>query len=63
MPRERYERDLQKLLDQVLILGSMVDQAMTEALEALKRQDHAAARRIYDNDLRINQKRYALEDE
>jgi phosphate transport system protein len=47
----------------VLILGSMVDGAMTEAMEALRRQDHAAARRIYANDLRINQRRYALEDE
>jgi len=63
MPREHFERHLQGLLDQVLILGSMVDQAMTEAMEALQRQDHAAARRIYDNDLRVNQRRYALEDE
>lgn len=63
MPREKYERRLQNLLDQVLILGSMVDQAMTEAMEALQRHDHAAARRILDNDQHINQKRYALEDE
>jgi phosphate transport system protein len=63
MPRERFEKHLQGLLDQVLIMGSMVDQAMTEAMDALGRRDHAAARRIYDNDLRINQRRYALEDE
>ena len=63
MTRERFDRHLQNLLDQVLILGSMVDQAMTKAMEALKRQDHTAARRIYNNDLRINQKRYSLEDE
>ena len=63
MPRETYERHLQRLLDQVLILGSMVDQAMEDAMDALKRQDHAAARRIYENDLRINERRYAIEDE
>ena len=62
MPRERFERELQQLLDQVLILGSMVDQAMIEAMDALKRQDHTAARRIYDNDQRINEKRYSLEN-
>lgn len=62
MPRERFERELQQLLDQVLILGSMVDQAMIEAMDALKRQDHTAARRIFDNDVRINEKRYMLEN-
>jgi phosphate transport system protein len=51
------------LLDKVLILGSMVDGAMTEAVDALRRQDHAAARRIYEHDLRVNEMRYALEDE
>src|SRR4030042_6649657 len=63
MPRERFERHLQMLLDKVLILGSMVDGAMTEAVDALRRQDHAAARRIYEHDLRVNEMRYALEDE
>ncbi len=63
MPRETFERHLNRLLDQVLILGSMVDQAMEDAMDALKRQDHAAARRIYENDLRINERRYAIEDE
>lgn len=62
MPRERFDRELQQLLDEVLILGSMVDQAMIEALEALRRQDHIAARRIYNNDQRINEKRYTLEN-
>jgi len=51
------------LLDKVLIMGSMVDRAVTEAMDALKRQDHIAAKRIYDNDLRINEMRYGLEDE
>lgn len=63
MPRERFERHLQMLLDKVLILGSMVDGAMTEAVDALRRQDHAAARRIYEHDLRINEMRYALEND
>jgi phosphate transport system protein len=39
----------------------MVEQAMLEAVDALKNRDLAAARRIYNND-RINEKRYAIEN-
>jgi len=62
-PRETFDRQMQRLLDQVLILGSMVEQAVLQSVEALKRRDHAAARRIIDNDQRINEKRYAIEGE
>jgi phosphate transport system protein len=61
MARETFERQLQMLLDQVLVLGSMVEQAVLDSLDALKRRDLAAARRIYDADLQINEKRYSIE--
>src|SRR5512136_1604420 len=61
MARETFERQLQMLLDQVLVLGSMVEQAVLDALDALKRRDIAAARRIYEADLQINEKRYSIE--
>jgi len=61
MARETFERQLQMLLDQVLVLGSMVEQAVLDALDSLKRRDLAAARRIYDADLQINEKRYSIE--
>ena len=61
MARETFERQLQMVLDQVLVLGSMVEQAVLDALDSLKRRDQAAARRIYDADLQINEKRYAIE--
>ncbi len=61
MARETFERQLQALLDQVLVLGSMVEQAVLDALDALKRRDVAAARRIYEADLQINEKRYSIE--
>ena len=60
-PRETFDRAQQKLLDHVLILGSMVKQAVQEAMEALQRRDHASARRIYEADQRINEKRYSIE--
>ncbi len=61
MARETFERQLQMLLDQVLVLGSMVEQAVLDSLDALKRRDVAAARRIYEADLQINEKRYSIE--
>jgi phosphate transport system protein len=61
MARETFERQLQMILDQVLVLGSMVEQAVLDALDTLKRRDQAAARRIYDADILINEKRYSIE--
>jgi phosphate transport system protein len=61
MARETFERQLQLILDQVLILGSMVGQAVLDALDALKRRDLVAAHRIYAADLQINEKRYSIE--
>lgn len=61
MPRETFERQLKTLLDQVLVLGSMVEQAVLISLEGLKRQDKAAAKRIYAADVQVNEKRYAIE--
>ena len=61
MPRDTFDRALHILLDQVLILGSMVEQAVQESMEALRRRDFTAARRIYDADQDINEKRYTIE--
>lgn len=61
MTRERFDKQLQLLLDHVLVLGSMVEQSVLDALLALKGRDLTAARRIYEADLSINEKRYAIE--
>jgi phosphate transport system protein len=61
MARETFERQLQMLLDQVLVLGSMVEQAVLDSLDTLKRRDVTAARRIYEADPQINEKRYSIE--
>jgi len=61
MTRERFDRQLQMLLDQVLVLGSMVEQSVLDSLDALKRRDLAAAHRIYEHDQKVNEKRYSIE--
>jgi phosphate transport system protein len=61
MARETFDRQLQMILDEVLVLGSMVEQAVLDSLDALKRRDQAAANRIYEADKQINEKRYSIE--
>jgi phosphate transport system protein len=62
MPRQTLDREIHHLQDEVLLLGSMVEQAMLNAIDALKRRDHDAAKRVYHNDELINEKRYAIEN-
>jgi len=62
MTRIHYEKELQRLQDELLLMGSMVSQALSEALGAMKRQDLAAAQRLIDYDRLVNKKRFALED-
>lgn len=62
-PRETFDRQLHKLLDQVLLLGSMVEQAVQQSVVALQRHDCQAARRIYNGDQHINEKRYQIESD
>lgn len=62
MPRQTLDREIHHLQDEVLLLGSMVEQAMLNAIDALKRRDTAAAKRVYNDDELINEKRYAIEN-
>ena len=62
MPRETLNRRIQHLQDEILLLGSMVEDAMLSAVDALKRRDFDSATRIYDDDILINEKRFAIEN-
>lgn len=61
-PRETLDRQLKKIKDDILILGSMVQEATRDAVDALKRRDTQAAKRIYAADQRINAKRFEIEN-
>jgi phosphate transport system protein len=63
MPRETLDRKIQLLLNEILVLDSMVEEATFASIEALKRRDLEAARRIYTGDNRINEKRFELEND
>lgn len=62
-PRENFDRQLQQVLDDVLVMGSMVEQAVRGAVEALKQRDFDASRRIYAEDQKINEKHYQIEND
>ena len=63
MPRETFERELQRLQDETLALGSMVENAITESVEILKRRDMEGSRRLIAQDRTINEKRFTIEAE
>ncbi len=62
-PRKTFERELQRLQDEVLVLGSMVEKALLESVESLKKRDLEAARRLVAGDRLINEKRFAVEND
>lgn len=61
MPRLTLDQELQNISDDLLILGSMVEQALVASVVALKEYDMDKSRFVLDGDKRINRKRYELE--
>jgi phosphate transport system protein len=53
---------IHQLQDEVLLLGSMVEQALILAADTLKRRDVDGAAQIVRDDTRINEKRFAIEN-
>jgi phosphate transport system protein len=60
-PRETLDLLLKEVMDDLLLLGSMVEEAIYDSVEALKQRDFTTSRRIYQNDARINQKHFDIE--
>lgn len=61
MTRINLDRDIQQVKDEILILGSMVELAMVQSVDALKDHNPEQSRTILEYDLRINEKRYDIE--
>ena len=58
MTREDFDRHLQTLQEELLVMGSMVEEAISRSTDALKNRNLALARQVIADDLKINQKRY-----
>jgi phosphate transport system protein len=63
MLRKSFEAEIKQARDDVLLLGSMVEQAIIDSVEALKKRDIEASQRIFHADRAINQKRFDIENE
>ena len=61
--RKTFESEIQQLKDELLLLGSMVEQQILDSVDSLKRRDLAASRHILKTDSLINAKRYAIEEQ
>ncbi|HAV78556.1 MAG TPA: phosphate transport system regulatory protein PhoU [Anaerolineae bacterium] len=63
MLRKTFETEIQQVKDEVLVLGSMVEQAILDTVEALKKRDIKASEEILANDKLINKKRFDIENQ
>jgi phosphate transport system protein len=62
MLRKTFETEIKQVKDDILMLGSMVEQAIIESVSALKKRDIKASEKILENDRQINKKRFEIED-
>ena len=62
MARELFERKIKQIQDEILLLGSMVEQATLDSATAFKNRDIAASKTLVEDDQAINDKRFAIEN-
>ncbi|MGE0599184.1 MAG: phosphate signaling complex protein PhoU [Dehalococcoidia bacterium] len=62
MARDLFNAELRQVQDDVLVLGSMTEKAVMDAMESLRDGDTAWSRKIVEEDERINAKRFEIED-
>jgi phosphate transport system protein len=62
MVRKTFESEIQQVKDDVLVLGSMVEKALLDSVDALKKRDIKAAERLFQEDKEINKKRFEIEN-
>lgn len=60
--RSGFHRELERLQDEVLVLASMVEKAITRSVAALRTRDTGLARALEAEDVLINRKRFEIEE-
>jgi len=60
--RTTFRKKLREIQDEVLVMGSMVGKAITSSVKALKERDLDLAHQIISDDLKVNQKRFEIEE-
>jgi phosphate transport system protein len=62
MPRITLDRQIGNIKDEILLLGSLIEQAVLIAVKTLRTADIQTAHKIYEDDSIINEKRFAIEN-
>lgn len=62
MSRKLFAQKIQNIKDEVLLLGSMVEDAVNKSIYALKMRDTKLAKQIYQRDIELNDKRFSIEN-
>lgn len=60
--RTTFHRRLRQIQDEILAMGSMVEKAIGQSIEALKNRDLDLAHQIITDDQKINRKRFEIEE-
>jgi phosphate transport system protein len=60
--RTNYHKRLRLIQDDILAMGSMVEKAITNSVEALKNRNLELAQQIIVDDQKVNRKRFEIED-
>jgi phosphate transport system protein len=60
--RTAFHKRLKEVQDDLLAMGSMVEKAISRSIEALQKRDLIAAKQIIADDIKINEKRFNIEE-
>ncbi|MHB1357291.1 MAG: phosphate signaling complex protein PhoU [Anaerolineae bacterium] len=63
MTRKYFEREMQRLQERVVLLGSVVETALNESVTILLNHDMDAAQRLIEADKVVNATRFGIEDD
>jgi phosphate transport system protein len=61
MQRKTFSQEIQEVKDEILLLSSMVEEAVMDSVTALKDNNLEVARQVLSKDLLINRKRFEIE--
>jgi phosphate transport system protein len=62
MSRKLFAQKIQNIKDEVLLLGSMVEDAVIKSVQSLKTRNIKQAKQIYQHDIELNDKRFSIEN-
>jgi phosphate transport system protein len=60
--RTTFHKKLREIQDEVLVMGSLVEKALTSSVKALKGRELELAQQIISDDTKVNQKRFEIEE-